>query len=272
MNTTRLLKVLQWNILTYKKPLLRQMLMPVMIFFVVAMPNFINAIFSHEVIYHDVNKTSLTFGTVSTFLMLFWASRVCFNQQTKTSYLSYAMLPATMVEKFVANVLFQTVVKVVGLIAAVVITDILLSAVSFAFAGDAVSLTLCTLQNLVEIPRAISIEVAATEAFDSLSLTLFLHSLFVLGGCFFRRHHFLFTMLCLISVPSILTFVGAFGLAGIVYMFNTNGYSVSVEPLFSNHTYYILTVITVFILSLLCYWQAYRLFRRSQIINNRFFN
>lgn len=96
-----------------------------------------------------------------------------------------------------------------------------------------------------------------------LSLTIFTHSFFTLGGTVFRKSATLLTIcssFILMFLTALLSsFVDADVLRHLVQ---------SIEP----NTFGWLMVMVLLLLSAFNYWAAYKLFTHMQIINNKWFN
>lgn len=261
----RLMKVLQWNILSNKREIRRSLTGMMTAFCIITAVYNITAWSVHTVQYSDTTQAARLCLVGTGFAMLLWASQVCFNMATKTTFINYAMLPATNVEKYVANVLYQTVCRIAIVIAALIATDALQAIISLAMAGEANSLTMATMRDLGNIADI-------NNFAGGYATALFVHSTFVLGATFFRRRQFLHTCLMWVALPFTLSllFVSVAGL--ITQLYDSSQYDISLTLWFSPETYEELTIVGVVAAACLCYWLSYRLFRRSQIINNKFFN
>lgn len=265
MNTERLMKVLRWNIISNKREVRRTFTGLVIAYCVITAVNNMGNWLHHATSYGDTMSSAHLIAIATGFAMLLWASQVCFNMTTKTTFINYAMLPATNVEKYIANVLYQTVCRLCLAIGALIVTDILQAIVSLVLAGDANSLTMALLGKLSGHPDIDSY-------LDPAIIMLFIHSTFILGGTFFRRRQFLLTCLVWVIAPFSLSMLTAGAMAAVAYLLFDNGYDVSITPWFSESTYEV--IITLAVIGIICfnYWLSYRFFRRSQVINNRFFN
>ena len=187
-------------------------------------------------------------------------SDVCFNMKQKTDFVTYAMLPATKAEKFVVNVIYQTVLQFAMIIVALALADLLQYALSMYFCENAFSLIATYTEGLFSL-----------EFLDFISIILvclFIQSTFILGGCFFRKHPMLFTMLVWILVPFVLTAL----LAGLKTWAEANNYNIYIEPIIDINTAESIFCLVVLSLTALNYCISFFFFRRLQIINNKFFN
>lgn len=261
----RLIKVLQWNIIGNKREIRRSFTGMVTAYCIITAANCLSA-WCDSIAPYSNTLTSAKLCLVGTgFAMLFWASQVCFNMATKTTFINYAMLPATNAEKYVANVIYQTLCRIVIAMAAIIAADALQAIVSLLMAGDANSLTLCVMTSFKAIVQADGI-------YSLAMLAIFAHSTFVLGGTFFRRRQFLLTCLMWVAVPFI-TSTLFFLAAGVLHsLYDFSEYDISLTLWFSTETYDTILTLLQGAATCLCYWLSYRLFRRSQVINNKFFN
>lgn len=265
MDIKRLAKVLQWNIIGNKREIRRSFIGLVTAFCIITAAQCLGAWINHTTTYDNTMSSAKFCYAGTCFAMLLWASQVCFNMATKTTFISYAMLPATNVEKYVANIIYQTVCRIAIAIAAFIVTDVLQAIISLVIAGEANSLCMCgisALQQFVNIKDILSLAV----------FYIFAHSTFALGGTFFRRRQFLLTSLMWVVVPFVLSTTFVLILGAIVRLYDPNEYDISFTLWFNPESYNLLFTIALMMAACFCYWLSYRLFRRQQVINNRFFN
>lgn len=261
----RILHVLYWNIISNKRDIRRNITGMMTAFCIITIANCFgrwSAGFFRET---DIMEATMFCIIGSAVAMAYYASGVCWNMQTKTTFINYTMLPATKAEKFFANVLYQTVVRLAGILVALVATDILQAIISFIYTHDAGSMTYCLLMSLCNMGRV-------NEVFSATVALLFVHSTFFLGGTFFRRHQFALTALLWIAIPFFFSILGMSIFTGVAYWLSSEGYELTIDPLFSADTYEALMGLIVLLLIPFNYWISYRLFCRSQVINNKFFN
>lgn len=264
MNTSRLIKVLQWNLISNKREIRRSFTGLITAFCIITAANSLGSWIDHIANYGNTMTAAKLCYVATCFAMLLWASQVCFNMTTKTTFVNYAMLPATNGEKYVANVLYQTIGRIAIALAAFVVTDALQAIISLLMTGDANSLVMCGISRMQQL----------WSRSDFLSLALFcffVHSTFLLGGTFFRRRQFLLTCLVWVVVPFVLSTLFALIVGGIVHMYR-DGYDISITLWFSHETYEVIFTVALMVWACFNYWLSYRLFRRSQVINNKFFN
>ena len=232
------------------------------------------------VTYNDVKDLYL--GSVSGLFMLisfviffFCGSRIFINMKTKASRSLFLMLPATNMEKFISRLLYTVLGTSLMIVASWIIADI----IQFVFS---LFLTPGMQGSLV---GTVFEELFLKNNFDSshfvvrngtsvlgqtfpvgmflLSLTIFTHSFFTLGGTVFRKSATLLTIcssfILMFLTALISSFVDADVLRHLVQ---------SMEP----NTFGWLMVMVLLLLSVFNYWAAYKLFTHMQIINNKWFN
>lgn len=265
MNTARLLKVLQWNIISNKRDLRRTFTGMVTAFCIITAISNISAWSNHFASYANTMSSAKLCYVGACFALLLSASEVCFNMATKTKFINYAMLPATNLEKYVSNVLYQTLCRIVIMLAAFVATDALQAIVSLAVAGNANSLVVCGISALQQL-------FADDDILPIAVFCIFAHSTFLLGGTLFRRRQFLLTCLMWVAVPFAVSMLALFATGVATYFYNSSDYDVYFTLWFSPETYDALYILALLAATCLCYWLSYRRFRRSQVINNRFYN
>lgn len=198
-----------------------------------------------------------------------WAFNGLNTKQIRTMQL---MLPASSAEKFIVRY---------GI---VLLSSLIMPLIAF-LAADLVQ-WVCSLiaqqpEATLLTPRAIAYGVSllgdtnyfSIEGFLASVLLFFvLHSFYLLCGIFFKKHSWLFGTITLNVLIGIVTF--AFFVLGhllMTYILDDGGYWIELLPWAEDATKCAVCAITVAIV-VLNYWLAYRIFRRLQVINNRFFN
>lgn len=265
MNMQRLIKVLHWLIISNKHEIRRSFIGLTTAFCIITAVNNIGAWTCHIVQYSNTMSAAKWCFVGTGFAMLLWASQVCFNMVTKTTFINYAMLPATNVEKYVVNVLYQTVCRIAIALAAFIVTDVLQSIISLVMAGEANSLVMCGITALQQF-------VNITDVFSLIVFGIFAHSTFLLGGTLFRRRQFLLTCLMWVVVPFVTSTLLVLAAGALAHLYDPDEYDISFTLWFSPEAYNWLFTVALMAATCLCYWLSYRFFRRSQVINNKFFN
>lgn len=262
MNRNSIYKVMMWNIIGTRSQLLRDTIAMAIAYTVMSLPTIcFPAVFSN-----GFHTASVGIIIVSCYVLAKKASQVCFNMKTKSEFVTYAMLPATNAEKFVINVLYQTVLRFVMLLAALLVADAILALVCLVFCQSAMSLTMYVMDAAFSF-------LMLSDSFYPIILLLFVQSTFVLGGCFFRKHAMFSTVLLWIAFPFVLSAITGSLIYLALHVFDSLGYILYVDPLGGSHVALeICAKVFVVVVTVLDYWLSYRLFCRMQLINNKFFN
>ena len=210
------------------------------------------------------------------FFMLAGASLIFVCMKTRQQRTAFIMLPVSPAEKFLARLLYATVGFFVMFFAASVIADLLRLVISFIIGprmfGSVVLTGICDFYDGVTGLLINWDERRADFWFNTRNMTeglwematlvffaLFVHALYILGGLLFRRHAFLSTTFSLIVFGLILGWINI----------NPNSVRVMIgDIVHPNRIYpFFFGALTV-----LCYWGAYRIYRRMQVINNKWTN
>lgn len=275
MNTKRLANVLKWHIIGNKKAILHTMLYFAMAFSIIVFTQSADSWFERAFMYSDLEDAAQIIVIASVIVLVIMASRICFNMKTKDNFAQYAMLPATMGEKFVANLLYVTIVEAALIIGGLLITDVLQAIISILVTGNASSVTLAVFDNLSD---KLNIKFSAISGqqlnltFNSIMGYIFVHSTYVLGGTFFRKRQFLYTTLMWFFVPALITSILIGISAFVLYEIEKNGYIVSAKWLLNDFWDIVIAMIILISLTIGTYYLAFRCFCRTQLISNKFFN
>lgn len=264
MNLSRASKIMMWNLIGTRFKIVRDMIAIAIAFSLFAVMTLLTAFYDGAMTYNRLGGAISIINFFSVFYLLKKASDVCFTMKQKTDFVTYAMLPATKAEKFVVNVIYQTVLQFAMIIVALALADLVQYALSMYFCENAFSLIAIYTEGLFSL-----------EFLDFISIILvclFIQSTFILGGCFFRKHPMLFTMLVWIIVPFVLTMLIAALLTGLKTWAVTNNYHIYIEPIIDINTTESIFCLVVLALTALNYCISFFFFRRLQIINNKFFN
>ena len=192
------------------------------------------------------------------------------NMKTKEQRITFKMLPATDLEKFVVRALYATVVWWLMAFVAFCLADLFRMLVSLvagvSIKGSAVPLffSMIFANTNVSINSLNTNDVAfATAIFVMANAWAFwAHSLYILGGTLFRRRQFVLTTLAhsiigLVFTPMLIHFVD----------------SSDSLALRDSLVAIVWTAAAVFaVWGLLDWWLSYRIFRRMQVINNKWLN
>ena len=245
----------------------------------------------YNVPFHMVWNIS-QFGVVAFLLMLvIFISTVVYSVNSKRKREAFLMLPASNLEKFLALVFYTTIVLTLCLCLALVIGDSLRMgwmwidgpsvgtiSIKFEQTGETWHWWSSAIPQMVEslTPNVLQ----ANDKYDystwyitmqllfMLAFTLWIHSLFTLGGVYLRKYSFvltgLFFILCMVLLVK---FVHAYD----INMFTShweNGTYISEEV---GTLAYVLTIVLP-LLSIFNYWTSFRIFKGFQLITNKWTN
>lgn len=227
-----------------------------------------------------------TFMFIIALLSFVYASSIMENMMTKEKRISFLMLPATMVEKFVARFLYVTV----GLLLAIFVTVSLAEVTRFillplfnlpdAFHQSALPKIISQFSNLVYVrgnDHLIGHEDVGNFSLALLSVMawiygLWLHSLYILGGNIWYKKPFFKTLGSIIVVSIVLAviltrsviLIGSDTMKDFGIWLTENLSWMSVNFALSCGIAFFLAF------TLLNWWLSYRLFTRSQVIKPKF--
>ena len=179
----------------------------------------------------------------------------------KNSLIDELTLPASVLEKFVARLLFVTIGVMLSLAVSFLVADVIQQLLCMLLhAGTRVSMLGFILDSYPGI----------RNGFGSLSIYfiayLFQNSIFVLGGVFFKKVPWLCTIIVLFLLFTIIS-LAIIGLVSYIYGYTNYHLSLPDIQVCTPLKFLIGAVFTG-----LNYFLAYRLFCRLQVINNRWFN
>lgn len=264
-NIQRMKQYAQWQLATHRATLLK-------ITGVATSAFILMFLFVKYVSHRDLQTQSddLTLLWIACFA--FCGAQVFPNLQSKQERTSLLMLPASNAEKFV--------ISYVG----VLLTAFVVPLVSFVVADVVqwlISLLTDHKQALLLTPLALSDTFVdllskffgedAQIAWAGLPNILWIHSFYLLSGLFFKKLRWLSATITLGALATLTTL--SIAIAGLLYVNGLKEYSYSIEFLpWAGDAFMYSTSILFLLLTVLNYWLSFRIFRRLQVINNRFFN
>lgn len=276
----RLAMVLRWDALSNWKKYVRSTLGLAFVFSFICIFYQFNWRSNGYVTYNDVKDLYLgnvsgMFMFISFIIFFFCGSRIFINMKTKASRSLFLMLPATNMEKFTSRLLYTVLGTSLMIVASWMIADI----IQFVF-----SLFLTPGMQGSLVGTAFE-ELFLKDNFDSshfivrngtsvlgqtfpvgmflLSLTIFTHSFFTLGGTVFRKSATLLTICSSFILMFLMALISSFVDDDVLVHFVQ-----SMQP----NTFGWLMVNVFLLLSVFNYWASYKLFTHMQIINNKWFN
>ena len=263
--------VLKWNALMTKKEILTNTASMTFAFVVLAVVQVMSSRNESDMVVAD-NFNSFTSFALFVFLIIcsIGGCWIFNNMKTKEQRITFKMLPATDLEKFVARALYATVVWWLMGFIAFCLADLFRMLISLIAGIDIVKSAIPDFLNMLFGGNDHNISIfGETDMTYVLPLTFaanawafWVHSLYILGGALFRRRQFVLTTLahCIIGLaftPIIVDFVDSLDKA-------------TAEQMFSIVMWTAGSVFTL--LFLLNWWLSYKIFRRMQVINNKWLN
>lgn len=263
--------VLKWNALMTKKEILTNTASMTFAFVVLAVVQVMSSRNESDMVVAD-NFNSFTSFALFVFLIICsiggcWLFN---NMKTKEQRITFKMLPATDLEKFVVRALYATVVWWLMGFIAFCLADLFRMLISLIAGIDIVKSAVPDFLNMLFGGNDHNISIfGETDMTYVLPLTFaanawafWVHSLYILGGALFRRRQFVQTTLahCIIGLaftPIIVDFVDSLDKA-------------TAEQMFCIVMWTAGSVFTL--LFLLNWWLSYKIFRRMQVINNKWLN
>ncbi len=276
----RLAMVLRWDALSNWKKYVRSTLGLAFVFSFICIFYQFNWRSNGYVTYNDVKDLYLgsvsgLFMFISFIIFFFCGSRIFINMKTKASRSLFLMLPATNMEKFTSRLLYTVLGTCLMIVASWIIADI----IQFVF-----SLFLTPGMQGSLVARAFE-QLFLKNNFDSshfvvrngtsvlgqtfpvgmflLSLTIFTHSFFTLGGTVFRKSATLLTICSSFILMFLMALISSLVDDDVLVHFVQ-----SMQP----NTFGWLMVNVFLLLSVFNYWASYKLFTHVQILNNKWFN
>lgn len=263
--------VLKWNALMTKKEILTNTASMTFAFVVLAVVQVMSSRNESDMVVAD-NFNSFTSFALFVFLIIcsIGGCWIFNNMKTKEQRITFKMLPATDLEKFVVRALYATVVWWLMGFIAFCLADLFRMLISLIAGIDIVKSAIPDFLNMLFGGNDHNISIfGETDMTYVLPLTFavnawafWVHSLYILGGALFRRRQFVLTTLahCIIGLaftPIIVDFVDSLDKATAEQMFCTVMWTAG-------------SVFTL--LFLLNWWLSYKIFRRMQVINNKWLN
>lgn len=271
MKTNHFLSVMRWE-LTYHRPYLVKMLLRI---FSIA---FLFMMFSNWVVWKsedgDISQSAIgLWGFIMVLFLLFSGSYIFVDVKKRQQRLDLLMLPASMPVKFLARYLTATIVTILIFVVSFFAADLLQYLLMQVLHRDtAVFVEAHLLSASYQTARFSA--VASTDVIPLLAtaaLAWWYHSLYLLGGVFFRKHGWLWTTLAQILFFNVIVFGLGYMLLATLNGFFPEGFYL--EILDGAETWAQVAYFTVMLaLTALNYWLSYRIFSRIQFINNKWTN
>ena len=262
-NIKRFWQTLKWQILYHKSKDIKRLLTCACVFF------FLMLFLSYTSIFVEQYSSAMSSILHAAFIiyLLFCGSSIL-RMSKRQQYVDKLMLPASKLEKYTASYLLTIVLGLAAIAVSFVVADVVNYLVMLLLNSDKATLVTLSLFNQVSDSNEYA---TAEEVVADVLAFWWIHSLYLLGGTFFRKRNWIFTTLTLIVaflvVGGGLTFVTWKTLNllygdyfRIVFIDGAEGYI--------GWGFAILT--SAFIV--LNYWLSYRFYKRIQLIGHKFTN
>lgn len=194
------------------------------------------------------------------------------NMKTKEQRITFKMLPASDLEKFIVRAFYTTVVWVLIGVVAFCLADLCHMLICLISGSHGAYTTIPDVLNMWFGPADTHSMRMTAWGLDFIAGVMAInawafwaHSLYVLGGAFFRRRQFILTS-CAHFALGILSLI-------IISYIPKESIFLSIEKSQNlvNIIAYVYTAVAI-IVGLFNWWLAYKLFKRSQVINNKWIN
>ena len=175
------------------------------------------------------------------------------NLKTKQQIIMYKMLPASNLERFLSRYFYITFIWIMGGILAFVAADLVQIIVNIIIGNEVNS----SIQFIyITISDGSEEGLPFIEFLAMYLVYVWIHSLYILGGVFFRKNQFVLTTLVNIVLAIVLTKI-----------IKETGIFIFIDDIQT-------TFIIVFLILLIAlnYYLSYKLFCRIQVINNKWIN
>jgi len=200
------------------------------------------------------------FSAIAMFIFfLITASTLYRGEQKKQQRIAWLMLPATNLEKFTSRWIYMLAFSLVGGVLPFFVADGIHLAYLWATNNPVENPLVDTTSYLFKF-LSVSKSRSLIDGIDLLLVYVAIHSIFLLGGVFFKKFHFIATAA-----------VFALVMAAIATAANSLGYRDKVTP----PDYIIDNIVSIgisVIVITLCTWLAYRLFCRWQVVTHKLAN
>lgn len=262
-NIKRFWQTLKWQILYHKSKDIKRLLTCACVFF------FLMLFLSYTSIFVEQYSSAMSSILHAAFIiyLLFCGSSIL-RMSKRQQYVDKLMLPASKLEKYTASYLLTLVLGLAVLAVSFVVADVVNYLVMLLLNSDKATLVTLSLFNQVSDSNEYA---TAEEVVADVLAFWWIHSLYLLGGTFFRKRNWIFTTLTLIVaflvVGGGLTFVTWKTLNllygdyfRIVFIDGAEGYI----------GWGLAILTSAFIV--LNYWLSYRFYKRIQLIGHKFTN
>ncbi len=188
------------------------------------------------------------------------------NMKTKEERIAFMMLPATDLEKYLSRYLYVTVFWIIGGIAAFIAADFLGTLIRYLlgygslFEGTRTIVRLC-FHETIQIG---SLRFEGPLLVLTIASTVFGHSFNIFGGTIFRRRQLILTWVLQSAISMPVSWILALS-------FHTVDFEYVIGKVLTPGGMYIGSAVYI-VLTALMYVLSYKIFRRMQVISNKWIN
>lgn len=261
-NMNRFWQVLKWNLLTEKKSIS----IAAIAFLVGFLCIQLFSCFTLFDLSHGLGSGSTLAGmatcvAILLFLIPYYATGILGNARTKQQRTTVLTLPASNLEKFLARIIYCCILMPLLLNVTFVAATSLRTLIELVFGHKGI------IFGLQELSYNFT---RSYETFSSFVGNIWMISLFVLGGLFYRHRPFIWTTVTLVAVGLLLTtiafYVGLMMGEDAIRRFAMNFRGMTFE------TFDLIFSLILAAFSALNFWLSYRLFCKLQVVQHKWFN
>ena len=178
------------------------------------------------------------------------------------------MLPASKLEKYIASYLLTIVLGLAAIAVSFVVADVVNYLVILVLNSDKATLVTLSLFNQMADPSEPS---TLGEVVADVLAFWWIHSLYLLGGTFFRKRNWIFTTLTLIVAFLVLGGLLTFGTWKTLNLLYGDYFRIVFIDGAQSYISWAASIITTAFI-VLNYWLSFRFYKRIQLIGHKFTN
>lgn len=263
-NITRFRNTLLWQVVDRKKILVNFAAFGLLFVIIPMVFNLVSNL-SHIV--------PMDWGVASTYTVIMLAylatcgAFIVGNISEKNSRINAFLLPASKLEKFISRYIFLLIAVPLAAFIGLIVGDLIQMLIYKVLSGEASSLTYAFVYNM---SHSYNFWHGMSESkggwMKVIVLALYIHSLFLLCGTFFRRHAWIKSNVLLFLASIVFSAVIIFIAKSILdVIYGADNYVIYLE-------YSEAWNVLIFAIFVFNYWAAYRIYSRMQAINNKWYN
>ena len=262
-NIKRFWQTLKWQILYHKSKDIKRLLTCACVFF------FLMLFLSYTSIFVEQYSSAMSSILHAAFIiyLLFCGSSIL-RMSKRQQYVDKLMLPASKLEKYTASYLLTLVQGLAVLAVSFVVADVVNYLVMLLLNSDKATLVTLSLFNQVSDSNEYA---TAEEVVADVLAFWWIHSLYLLGGTFFRKRNWIFTTLTLIVAFLVVGGGLTFATWKTLNLLYGDYFRIVFIDGAEGYIGWGLAILTsAFIV--LNYWLSYRFYKRIQLIGHKFTN